>query len=160
MKKATKSTSLMPVQRAGLSQRNLPPAAYNGMNNFVAPPRQDVYDIQQVNGIPTSPVGYTLTTNQTSELDRAHAFVTVTFPASLAVGVVALLIGILGFRVPFLSIPALLILIFGMSLVWFAAWFIYLWFSPVGMSFFHLRKSWQEREREQNFIHRRYERED
>jgi hypothetical protein len=143
------------VKSAGLvpSQRNLPPSAYNGMNNFVAPPRNDQLDLMQANGIPTSPVGYSITTNQTSELDRAHAFVTVTFPASVAVGVVALLIGILGFRVPFLSIPALLILIFGMSVVWFAAWFFYLLFSPVGMAFYHLRKSWQERQREQEFIH-------
>ena len=70
----------------------------------------------------------------TSAVDRAKGFTIVSVPLAAALGFVALLVGIVAFGVPWLSLPALLLL-FGMfTLAWLVAWLWHQSASPDGVA--------------------------
>jgi hypothetical protein len=78
-----------------------------------------------------------------SHSDRAAGFMLATAPLAAATGVVVLLIGILAFGVPFLSVPALLLALAGFTVAWLVAYALHVWVSPDGALFFHVAMTWR-----------------
>lgn len=129
-----------------------------GGQNFVAniPARNDVtYENGQYGMAVQSPV-YTINSHETSEWDRAKAFSMMTMPLAVFVGIAMLLVAIVGFKIPALSIVALLVLVGGFVVVWAFSWGVYIFFSNTGLQMYHLRRSWNERDRANEFAEERW----
>lgn len=69
--------------------------------------------------------------------DRAKGFQLVTVPLAVGVGLGSLLVGIVGWGVPVLSVAALGWLWSGFLLTWLAAWAIHTVASPDGIALIH-----------------------
>jgi hypothetical protein len=79
-----------------------------------------------------------------------------TAPLAAATGVVVLLIGILAFGVPFLSVPALLLALAGFTMAWLCAYALHVFVSADGALFAHTLLAWAYLKREQKERFRRY----
>jgi len=91
----------------------------------------------------------------TSAVDRAKGFTIVSVPLALALGIVALLVGIVAFGMPWLSLPALLLL-FGMfTLAWLLAWLWHQSASPDGVALWQVLLHYRLLRHEQRARHGR-----
>ena len=96
--------------------------------------------------------------------DRARGFNLVALPLAGGVGVGSLIVGLVGFSIPFFSLAALTWLWSGFLLTWLAAWITHLLFSADGVSLLHTVGLWRYLQREQaerwRFYNRQFDRED
>jgi hypothetical protein len=91
-----------------------------------------------------------------SHVDRARGFQIASVPLALGVGVGSLILGIVGWQVPVLSVAALAWLWGGFLLTWLAAWVVHNLFSADGIGLVHTLMGWQYLKAEQRERHRRY----
>jgi hypothetical protein len=78
-----------------------------------------------------------------SHTDRAHGFMLATSPLAAATSLVVLLIAILAFGVPVLSVAALLCALAGFTVAWLIAYALHVWVSPDGALFLHVLLVWR-----------------
>lgn len=102
------------------------------------------------------PAAQTLVEVSGSHADRARGFQIVSVPLALGVGVGSLIVGIVGWQVPVISVAALAWLWGGFLLTWLAAWVVHNLFSPDGIALLHTLMGWQYLKAEQRERHRRY----
>lgn len=125
-------------------------------NNFVAPapnPRVEIIEVTPAQ-LPAPPQTVLLpTANYT---DRARGFSLSTAPLAGATGFVVLLIGIIAFGVPALSVAALLLALAGFTAAWLIAYIAHTVVSPDGTMFAHTILAWRYLRAEQQERHRRY----
>lgn len=93
---------------------------------------------------------------RSSYVDRSHGFVLATAPLAAATAFVVLLIGILAFGVPVLSVAALLLALGGFTCAWLLAYLAHTFVSPDGAMFVHVLFQWAYLKREQKERIRRY----
>ncbi len=129
-----------------LMQRNFVP-------NIIPQPNTQIVESGHASHI--SPV-WTVNNHETSEWDRAKAFSLFTFPLATIAGIGMLLRVVVGWGVPVLSLLALLSLIAGFSVIWLAAWLVYILVSPTGLQMFHLYQAWRERHKSADFAEERW----
>jgi uncharacterized membrane protein HdeD (DUF308 family) len=91
-----------------------------------------------------------------SHLDRARAFSLATAPLAATTGLVVLLIGILAFGIPFLSVAALLLALGGFALIWGVSFVVFTFVSPDGSLLAHTLLMWAYLKREQKERFKRY----
>jgi hypothetical protein len=137
--------------------RQLP--AVNRGKNFVAPASQPVVSTPPVwtpaqahELQPAQSVGQ-IVTMATSHVDRAKGFGIKTASLAAVIGGLAVIVAVVGFRVPLLSLPILLWFGTGFGIVWLAA---YLWSeaaSPDGVTLFQVFGGLRLVRHEQKFRH-------
>lgn len=126
--------------------------------NFVAPaPRQRVEIIEVTPAQLPAPPQTVLLPHAGYE-DRARGFGIATAPLATVAGIVAALVGIIGWQVPLASLATLLLALAGFALVWLAAYIVHTFVSPDGATFAHVVMMWAFLRREQSERHRRYAR--
>jgi hypothetical protein len=72
-----------------------------------------------------------------SHTDRARAFTLATAPLAATTGLVVLLIGLVAFGVPLLSVAALLLALGGFGLIWAISFIVFTFVSPDGALVLH-----------------------
>jgi hypothetical protein len=109
--------------------------------NFVEPdpqpPRVEIIH----SDLPPAPI--TMPMPHSGHLDRARGFSLATAPLAAATAVVVLLIGIIAFGVPVLSVAALLLALAGFTAAWLIAYAMHVWVSPDGALFLHVILMWR-----------------
>jgi hypothetical protein len=133
-------------------------------NNFVAPaPRPRVEIIEAGEPMPMLPTAQTTVELHTTYLDRAQGFQLATLPIAIAFGVGALIVAIVGYSVPLVSIGALTIFWLAFLGWWLLGWAIHHIASPDGialvqaiMMFRYVRLEQKERHRRYASLHERY----
>jgi hypothetical protein len=78
-----------------------------------------------------------------SHLDRSRGFILATAPLAAATGVVVLLIGIVAFGVPVLSVLALLVALAGFTAAYLVAFLAHTFVSADGALFLHVVMMWR-----------------
>jgi len=91
----------------------------------------------------------------TSHVDRARGFTIASVPLAAALGLVAFLVAVVGFGVPWLSGAALVVLFSVFGLVWLAAWLWYNAASPDGVALFQVLLGYRLLRHEQRARHAR-----
>lgn len=85
--------------------------------------------------LPDAPISQPMP--HSSHLDRARAFTLATMPLAAATGFVALLIGVVAFGIPVLSVLALLVALAGFGLIWALSFIVFTFVSPDGALVLH-----------------------
>lgn len=116
-----------------------------------APPRVEVLPHTD---LPPAPISAPMPNS--SHTDRAHGFMLATSPLAAATGLVVLLIAILAFGVPVLSVAALLVALGGFTAAWLIAYTLHVWVSPDGALLAHVLLGWAYLRREQAERIKRY----
>ncbi len=130
-------------------------------DNFVkAAPVRKVGKVQVLPPEPVAvqPASLTQGAVSGSHLDRAKSFNLVALPLAGGVGVGSLIVGLVGFSVPIMSVAALAWLWSGFLLTWLIAWGLHLLFSADGVSLLHTVNQWDYLKREQRERWRYYNR--
>ncbi len=126
-------------------------------NNFVAPlpkPRVEIVKVgEPMPMLPTAQTSVQLTTTYT---DRAQGFQLATLPISIAFGVGALIVAIVGWNVPFISIGALTIFWLAFLGWWLLGWAIHHIASPDGIALVQALLMYRYVRNEQRERHKRY----
>jgi hypothetical protein len=131
---------------------------YDIATRFVAPlpaskPQVEIVEVEW--DLPAPPQTVLLpTANYT---DRARGFGHATGPLAGVVGLVAALVGIIGWQVPIASLAALLLALGGFALTWLLAYIAHTLISPDGALFIHVVLMWGYLRREQRERHKRYQ---
>ena len=126
-------------------------------DNYVAPLRESpaqVVEVETWRELPSAPIVPPMP--HSGHVDRAKGFGIATAPLAGATGFVVLLIGIVAFGVPLLSVAALLLALGGFSLVWLVAYVAHVFVSADGALFVHVLMGWGYLRREQTERFRRY----
>lgn len=126
-------------------------------NNFVAaykdpPPR--VIEVGDWRELPSAPI--TPPMPNSGHVDRATGFTIATLPLAGATGIVVLLVAIVAFGVPLLSVMALLLALGGFALVWLIAYIAHVFVSSDGALVLHTVMGWRYLRREQRERFKRY----
>jgi len=104
-------------------------------SNFVAPaPRQRVEILPPYEAAPIVPTAQTSVELHTTYLDRAAGFQLTTLPISIAFGMGALIVAIVGYSVPVISIGALTVFWLAFLGWWLLGWAIHHVASPDGIA--------------------------
>ncbi|MCC6457839.1 MAG: hypothetical protein IT328_22980 [Caldilineaceae bacterium] len=126
-------------------------------SNFVPalrePPRQ-IIEVDVTRELPATPS--TVLLPQAGYEDRARGFSIATGPLAGVAGLVAALVGILGWQVPIASLITLLLALGGFALVWLIAYLGHVFISPDGTMFLHTILAWGYLRREQRERFKRY----
>ena len=106
------------------------------------------------------PVAQTMVEVRGTFTDRAKGFQIASVPLAAGVGLGSLIVGIVGWGVPFFSVAALAWLWTGFLVTWFSAWVIHNLVSPDGIALVHTLLGWQylhaaRKEREKRYGGRR-----
>jgi hypothetical protein len=140
----------------------MPDPSYHKRDNFVPannpPPVQIISPTDPSfvgTGLPPAPISepYPLS----SFRDRSHGFVLATAPLAAATGFVVLLIGILAFGVPILSVAALLLSLAGFTVAWLCAFILHTMVSAEGSLLIHVLSVWAYLRAEQKNRFKRYD---
>jgi len=91
--------------------------------------------------LPAAPISAPMP--HSSHLDRARAFSLATAPLAGVAGLVAALVGVLGFQVPIVSLAALLLALAGFAGVWLCAFIAHTFVSADGALFLHTIFLWR-----------------
>ena len=102
------------------------------------PPR---VEILPATDLPPAPISQPMPGS--SYHDRSLGFTLATAPLAGVVSLVAVLVAILGFQVPIMSLAALLCGLAGFALVWLAAYVAHTLISPDGALFTHTVLMWR-----------------
>ena len=130
---------------------------YETASNFVSPaprPSRPVEIIEVPQDLPSAPTPVLMP--QAGYEDRARGFGLATAPLAGVTGLVAALVGILGWQVPIASLATLLLALGGFALTWLLAYLAHVLISPDGSLFVHVLATWAYLRREQAERHRRY----
>lgn len=125
--------------------------------NFVAPhhdPAPQFIEVEVARDLPAPPT--TVLLPQAGYEDRAKGFSLATAPLATVAGIVAALVGIVGWQVPLASLLTLLLALGGFAFVWLCAYALYVFVSPDGGMFLHTVFLWGHLRREQKERFRRY----
>jgi hypothetical protein len=117
-------------------------------------PAPRVIEIEVSRDLPSAPS--TVLMPHAGYEDRARGFSIATAPLAAIAGLVAALVGIIGWSVPIASLVTLLLALAGFALVWLLAFIAHLLISPDGATFFHVLLAWRFLRAEQAERHRRY----
>ncbi len=124
-------------------------------NNFVAPYPKERADIVEVmRELPAAPI--TPPMPLSGHVDRATGFSIATAPLASVAGLVAALVGIIGWQVPFASLVTLLLALGGFCVVWLLAYLAHVFVSADGALVIHVLMGWGYLRREQSNRFRRY----
>src|SRR5690606_37797506 len=104
--------------------------------------------------LPSAPI--TPPMPHSGHVDRAKGFSNATGPLAGVAGIVAALVGILGWQVPIASLATLLLALGGFALVWLLAYVAYLLISPDGALVLHTVMGWRYLNREARERRSRY----
>jgi len=123
-------------------------------DNYVAADNPPRLEIIAPTDLPPAPLvqPYPLS----SYRDRSHGFVLATAPLAATTGAVVLLIGILAFHVPVLSVLALLLALGGFTLAWLCAYVVHTMVSVEGSLLVYTLSVFAYLKREQKERFRRY----
>ncbi|MCC6454758.1 MAG: hypothetical protein IT328_07430 [Caldilineaceae bacterium] len=128
-----------------------------GRDNFVPalrePPPQ-VVEVEIARELPSAPT--TVLLPHAGYRDRAEGFSLATAPLAGVAGLVAALVGVLGWQVPIASLVTLLLALAGFAGVWLVAYVAHVVVSPDGATFFHVLLAWGYLRREQQERFKRY----
>jgi len=116
------------------------------------PPRVEVIEVTR--DLPAAPITPPMPT--ANYADRARGFTLATMPLAGVAGLVAALVGVLGWQVPIASLAALLLALAGFAAVWLLAYIAHTLISPDGSLFAHTVLMWGYLRREQSERHKRY----
>ncbi len=127
-----------------------------GRNTFVAPYRESPPQIVETTWreLPTAPISAPMP--YSGHVDRAVGFSLATAPLAGVAGIVAALVGILGWQVPLASLVTLLLALGGFALTWLAAYVTHTFVSADGALFIHTVMAWGYLKREQSNRFKRY----
>jgi len=132
---------------------------YTTRTNFVAPaPRQRVEILPPDYVAPMMPTAQTSVELHTTYLDRAKGFQLATLPISIAFGVGALVVAVVGYSVPVISIGALAVFWLAFLAWWLLGWAIHHIASPDGIALVQALLMFRYVRAEQVERHRRYAR--
>jgi phage shock protein PspC (stress-responsive transcriptional regulator) len=124
-------------------------------NNFVVPAPRPQVEIATVQPeLPAPPT--TVLLPHAGYEDRARGFGIATAPLAGIAGIVAALVGIVGWQVPVASLITLLLALGGFAVVWLIAYIAHTLISPDGALFLHTLFTWGYLRREQTERIRRY----
>ncbi len=116
---------------------------------FVAPYLEEDRPSARVERLDPAPIDLLPSASQTrvevrgTFTDRAKGFQIASVPLTAGVGLGSLIVGIVGWGVPFFSVAALAWLWTGFLVTWFAAWVIHNLVSPDGIALVHTLLGWQ-----------------
>lgn len=126
-------------------------------NTFVPalkePPPQ-VVEVENWRELPQAPI--TPPMPYSGHVDRAKGFGIATGPLAMAVGLVAAIVGVIGWQVPIASLITLLLALAGFAGVWLIAYIAHVFVSPDGALVLHVVMGWGYLRREQKERHKRY----
>ncbi len=117
-------------------------------------PPSRIVEVEIARELPQSPT--TVLMPHAGYEDRAKGFSLATAPLAGVAGLVAALVGMLGWQVPFASLATLLLALGGFSLVWLIAYVAYTLISPDGTMFAHTVLAWRYLRAEQKERFKRY----
>ena len=126
-------------------------------NNFVPAlqePSPQVVEVEITRELPTAPT--TVLMPRAGYEDRAKGFGLATAPLAAIAGLVAALVGVLGWQVPIASLVTLLLALGGFAAVWLVAYVAHVFVSPDGALFLHTVMTWSYLRREQAERFKRY----
>ena len=130
---------------------------YTTRTNFVTPaPRQRVEILPPYEAAPMLPTAQTSVELHTTYLDRAKGFQLVTLPIAIAFGVGALVVAVVGYSVPFVSLAALAVFWLAFLGWWLLGWTIHHIASPDGIALVQAMLMFKLVRAEQVERHRRY----
>ena len=133
---------------------------YQQATNFVAAEPMQRAEIIRVNdALPMLPNATTNVELKTTYTDRSKGFQLATLPISVAFGIGALVVALLGFSVPIFSIAALSVFWIAFLGWWLLGWLIHHVASPDGIALVQALLMYRYLRREQQQRHRRYHRE-
>jgi len=126
-------------------------------SNFVAPaPRTRVEIVPIAEPLPMLPTAQTSVELRTTYRDRSIGFQLATLPISVAFGAGALIIAIVGYSVPVISIGALAVFWLAFLAWWLIGWAIHHIASPDGIALVQALLMYRYVRREQAERHQRY----
>lgn len=126
-----------------------------GHDNFVSPGQPPArVEVLSPADLPAAPISEPMP--YSGHVDRAKGFTIATGPLAAATGFVVLLIGIIAFGVPLLSVPALLLALGGFTAAWLVAYALHVFVSADGALFAHVLLTWAYLRREQRERIKRY----
>jgi hypothetical protein len=117
-------------------------------------PAPHIVEVEVTRELPAAPT--TVLMPKAGYEDRARGFTIATAPLAAVTGLVAALVGILGYAVPIASLATLLLALGGFALVWLIAYIAHILISPDGTAFAHTLLAWRYLRAEQAERHRRY----
>jgi phage shock protein PspC (stress-responsive transcriptional regulator) len=126
-------------------------------NNYVPAlkdPPSHIVEVEIARELPQAPT--TVLMPHAGYEDRAKGFGLATAPLAGVAGLVAALVGMLGWQVPFASLVTLLLALGGFSLVWLIAYVAHTLISPDGTTFAHTFLAWRYLRAEQKERFKRY----
>ena len=129
----------------------------NGRNTFVPAlrvPVPQVVEVENWRELPTAPISAPMP--HSSHKARAVGFSIATGPLAGVVGLVAALVGILGWQVPIASLVTLLLALAGFAVTWLIAFGLHVFVSSDGALFLHTIFAWGYLKREQTERFKRY----
>jgi hypothetical protein len=130
---------------------------HKSSSNLVAPaPRQRVEIIPIDEQLPMLPTAQTSVELHTTYLDRSKGFQLATLPISAAFGVGALIVAVVGYSVPVLSIGALAVFWLAFLGWWLIGWAIHHVASPDGIALVQALLMYRYVRTEQIERHKRY----
>jgi hypothetical protein len=129
-----------------------------GRNTFVAPYREAPAQIVEVETnwreLPTAPISAPMP--YSGHVDRAKGFGIATGPLAGVAGIVAAIVGVIGWQVPIASLVTLLLALGGFALTWLVAYGLHTFVSADGSLFIHTIFAWGYLRREQSNRFKRY----
>jgi hypothetical protein len=117
-------------------------------------PSPQIIEVEVPRDLPATP--NTVLLPQAGYQDRARGFSIATAPLAGVAGLVAALVGIIGWSVPIASLATLLLALGGFVFVWLLAYLAYVFVSPDGTMFVHTLLMWRHLGREQKERFKRY----
>jgi hypothetical protein len=120
------------------------------------PPKPVIVEVDPREIVTLPPAALVQSETTGSHEDRAKAFQIVSFPISVAFGLAALILAVVGWAVPVVSLAALLIFWVAFLGWWLLAWVVHNLFSADGIALLHVLAGWSYLRREQADRHRRY----
>lgn len=121
-----------------------------------APPKPIYVDVDPRDVSLLPPAAQVQTEIRTSHVDRAKGFQVATVPIAIAAGVGALIIAVVGWSIPAVSLVGLLIFWAAFLAWWILGWLIHNVMSPDGIALIHTLLGWAYLKREQKERHKRY----
>lgn len=119
-----------------------------------APPKTVYVDPTDLTVLP--PAAQVQTEIRTSHVDRAKGFQIVSVPIAVAFGVGALVLAVVGWSIPAMSLIGLAVFWVAFLFWWLMAWVIHNVVSPDGIALIHTLMGWAYLRRDQRERHKRY----
>ncbi len=104
--------------------------------------------------LPTAPISAPMP--YSGHVDRAKGLSIATGPLAGVVGIVAAIVGVIGWQVPIASLGALLLALAGFAMTWLIAYGLHTFVSADGALFLHTVYAWGYLKREQSERFKRY----